>query len=236
MAVIYLVFNEGYTATAGEDWMRPALATEALRLARLLSSVARDEPEVFGLQALLELQASRFAARLDDHGEPVLLESQDRTRWDQSMIQRGLVALQQAEHLAATGQPVGQYFLQAAIAAQHARSEHAENTNWRRIAMLYDLLAGAAPGPTIEVNRAVAYGRAFGPEAGMAVLDALDSAALRDSPLVPSVRADLFERSGQHRMASETFAEVAKLSRNASERAVLRRRAAENLAQSRHSH
>ncbi|MEX5274458.1 sigma-70 family RNA polymerase sigma factor [Kocuria sp. CPCC 205235] len=236
MAVIYLVFNEGYSATAGEDWMRPALATEALRLARLLSSVARDEPEVLGLQALLELQASRFAARLDDHGEPVLLESQDRTRWDQSMIQRGLVALQQAEHLAATGQPVGQYFLQAAIAAQHARSEHAENTNWRRIAMLYDLLAGAAPGPTIEVNRAVAYGRAFGPEAGMAVLDALDSAALRDSPLVPSVRADLFERSGQHRMASETFAEAAKLSRNASERAVLRRRAAENLAQSRHSH
>lgn len=131
---------------------------------------------------------------------------------------------------------MGQYFLQAAIAAQHARSEHAENTNWCRIALLYDLLAGAAPGPIIEVNRAVAYGRAFGPEVGMAVLDALDSAALRDSPLVLSVRADLFERSGQHRMASETFAAAAKLSRNASERAVLRRRAAENLAQSRHSH
>ena len=205
MAVIYLIFNEGYAATAGEDWMRPDLANEAMRLARMLADLAPDEPEVLGLQALLELQGSRMAARLDEHGAPVLLEAQDRTRWDQLLIKRGLAALRQAELLAGRGKPVGKYFLQASIAAQHARAKRADETDWRRIAALYDVLAGAAPGPVVEVNRAVAHGRAFGPDAGLAVLAALDADALGDSPLVPSVRGDLLERAGLHAEAAEAF-------------------------------
>jgi RNA polymerase sigma factor (sigma-70 family) len=229
MAVIYLIFNEGYTATAGEDWMRPDLASEAMRLARMLVAVAPDEPEVRGLQALLEIQGSRMAARIDEHGAPVLLEEQDRTRWDRLLIRRGLAALHEAEQLAARGKPVGKYFLQASIAAQHARAERAEDTSWRRIASLYDVLADAAPGPIVEVNRAVAYGRAFGPDAGLAVLEELDTRALGDSPLIPSVRADLLERAGLHAQASEAFTEAAARSRNTGERAVLHRRAELNL-------
>jgi RNA polymerase sigma factor (sigma-70 family) len=228
MAVIYLIFNEGYTATAGDAWMRPDLANEATRLARMLAALAPDEPEVLGLQALLEIQGSRTAARLDESGEPVLLEAQDRTRWDRLLIRRGLAALQRAEELAARGTPVGTYFLQASIAAQHARAERAEDTSWRRIAALYDVLAGAAPGPVVEVNRAVAHGRAFGPDAGLAVLDAVDEGALGDSPLVPSVRGDLLERASRHEQAAEAFSDAAARTRNESERALLRRRAQHN--------
>ncbi len=230
MAVIYLVFNEGYSATAGEDWMRPDLANEAMRLARMLAALAPDEPEVLGLQGLLELQGSRLTARLDEHGAPVLLEAQDRTRWDQLLIKRGMAALQQAERLAARGKPVGKYFLQASIAAQHARAKRAEETDWRRIAALYDVLADAAPGPVVEVNRAVAHGRAFGPDAGLAVLAGLEADALGESALVPSVRGDLLERAGMHPEAAEAFTEAVARTRNEGERAVLRRRAELNRA------
>ena len=228
MAVIYLIFNEGYTATAGDDWMRPDLANEAIRLARMLAALAPDEPEVLGLQALLEIQGSRIPARLDDDRAPVLLEAQDRTRWDQLMIRRGLAALDKAKQLAASGSPVSRYFLQASIAAEHARAGRAEDTDWPRIAQLYDVLAGAAPGAVVEVNRAVAHGRAYGPLAGLAVLDQVDTDSLGDSPLVPSVRGDLFERAGLHARASEEFTEAASRTANAGERTVLQRRADEN--------
>ena len=228
MAVIYLVFNEGYSATAGPDWMRPDLANEAMRLARMLAALAPDEPEAHALQALLELQGSRMRARLDRHGRPVLLESHDRTRWDQLLVRRGLAALRRAETLAARGRPVGRYYLQAAIAAQHARAMRAEDTDWRRIAGLYDVLARAAPGPVVEVNRAVAHGRAYGPAAGLAVLDELDETARGDSHKVPSVRGDLLERAGRQAEAGAAFTEAAARTRNEGERAVLRRRAEEN--------
>jgi len=231
MAVIYLIFNEGYAATAGEDWMRPDLAHEAMRLARMLAVVAGDEPEVLALQALLEIQGARIPARLDEEGVPVLLEAQDRSRWDRLLIRRGLGALEQAELLAARGKPVGKYFLQASIAAQHARAARAEDTDWPRIARLYDVLADAAPGPVVEVNRAVAHGRAFGPDAGLAVLDALNSTVLDDSPLVPSVRGDLLERAGRHAGARAAFTEAAARSSNESERAILRGRAEANRAE-----
>jgi RNA polymerase sigma factor (sigma-70 family) len=227
MAVVYLIFNEGYTATAGDDWMRPGLALEATRLARMLASLAPDEPEVLGLQALLELQGSRVRARLSPTGEPVLLEDQDRSQWDRLMIRRGLAALARASTLAASGTPVGRYFLQASIAAEHARAATAADTDWVRIASLYDVLAGAAPGPVVEVNRAVAHGRAYGPTAGLDVLAAVDPADLSDSPLVPSVRGDLLEREGSYADAAAAFEVAASLTRNEGERALLERRAAE---------
>jgi RNA polymerase sigma factor (sigma-70 family) len=228
MAVIYLIFNEGYTATNGEEWMRPDLADEAIRLARMLAALTPDEPEVLGLQALLEIQGSRMPARLDDEGAPVLLETQDRALWDQLLIRRGTVALEEARRLAASGAPVGRYFLQASIAAQHARAVRVEDTDWRRIAELYDVLGRAAPGAIVEVNRAVAHGRAYGPEAGLAVLQAMDVDALGGSPMVPSVTGDLLERAGLHEQARVAFIEAASRTANASERTVLLRRANRN--------
>jgi predicted RNA polymerase sigma factor len=229
MAVIYLIFNEGYSATAGDDWTRPDLAHEAMRLARMLAALAPKEPEVLGLQALLEIQGSRMRARINEDGEPVLLEAQDRSRWDPLLIRRGLNALQEAERLAALGRPVGKYFLQASIASVHARASRAEDTDWRRIAALYDVLAEAAPGSVVEVNRAVAHGRAFGPDAGLAVLEKVDAAELGDSPLLASVRGDLLERAGQHAAAAQAFTEAVAHTRNEGERTLLQRRAATNL-------
>ena len=230
MAVIYLIFNEGYTATAGQEWMRPDLANEAIRLARMLAALAPDEPEVLALQALLEIQGSRMPARLDEDGAPVLLEAQDRRLWDQLLIRRGMAALEKAQRLTAHGAPVGRYFLQASIAAQHARAKRAEDTDWRRIAQLYDVLARAAPGAVVEVNRAVAHGRAYGPDAGLAVLEELDGDSLGDSPLIPSVRGDLLERAGLHAEAQEAFTDAASRTKNAGERTVLQRRADRNRA------
>lgn len=227
MAVVYLIFNEGYTATAGDDWMRPELTNEAIRLARMLANLMPDEPEVHGLQALLEMQASRSAARVDAEGRPVLLDDQDRSLWDELLIRRGLAALERAERLAARGRPVGRYYLQAAIAAQHARATSPEETDWRVIAKLYDVLAEAAPGPVVEVNRAVAHGRASGPAAGMAILDRLPDGALDGSHLLPSVRGDLLARAGRHEEAAASFREAASLTRNESEQALLLARAEE---------
>lgn len=228
MAVIYLIFNEGYSATAGEDWMRPDLCQEAIRLSRLLATMVPDEPEVHGLQALLEIQASRTPARTDAEGRPVLLEDQDRSRWDELLIRRGLAALEQAELLAARGKPVGRYYLQAAIASRHARAATPEATDWKSIASLYDVLAEVAPGPVVEVNRAVAHGRAFDPGAGLAVLDDLPAGALAGSHLVPSVRGDLLARLGRHDEAAAAFREAAARTQNASERDLLSARAEES--------
>jgi RNA polymerase sigma factor (sigma-70 family) len=222
MSVVYLVFNEGYSATAGADWARPELCHEALRLARMLAALVPGEPEVHGLQALLELQASRLPARTGPDGQPVLLEAQDRGRWDQLLLRRGLAALDRAHAL---DEPVGPYVLQAALAACHARARRAEDTDWARIAQLYDLLATAAPGPVVEVNRAVAHGRAFGPEAGLAVLDAVDEASVAESHLLLSVRADLLSRSGRAQEAAGMFRAAAARTRNESERSLLLQRA-----------
>jgi RNA polymerase sigma factor (sigma-70 family) len=227
MAVVYLIFNEGYSATAGEDWMRPDLCREAIRLARMLAQMVPDEPEAHGLQALLEIQASRTQARSDADGSPVLLDDQDRRQWDQRLIRRGLAALERAELLAARGRPVGRYYLQAAIASRHARAARPEDTDWRSIASLYDVLAEVAPGPVVEVNRAGAHGRAVEPGAGLAVLEALPADALAGSHLVPSVRGDLLARLGRHDEAAAAFREAATLTRNNSERRVLTARADE---------
>jgi RNA polymerase sigma factor (sigma-70 family) len=228
MAVIYLIFNEGYSATAGDDWMRPELCQEAIRLARMLAHMVPDEPEAHGLQALLELQASRTHARSDAEGNAVLLDDQDRGRWDQLLIRRGLDALERAELLAARGRPVGRYYLQAAIASRHARATRPEDTDWKSIASLYDVLAEVAPGPVVEVNRAVAHGRAFEPGAGLAVLEAIPADALGGSHLVPSVRGDLLARLGRHAEAAAAFREAAALTGNNSERALLTARAEES--------
>lgn len=225
MTVVYLVFTEGYVATGGDDWARPDLCHEALRLARMLAVMVPDEPDIQALQALLELQASRLPARVGADGAAVLLEDQDRSRWDQLLLRRGLSALERAEALAAGGHEVGSMFLQAAIAACHARAKRAVETDWQRIAMLYDVLAETAPGDIVEVNRAVAHGRAHGPEAGLAVLDALESDALPGSPLPHAVRGDLLEGLGRPEEAAAAFRRAADLTDNAAERALLLRRA-----------
>jgi RNA polymerase sigma factor (sigma-70 family) len=220
MAVIYLVFNEGYAATAGTSWMRTDLCLEAMRLARMLAALAPGDAEVHGLQALLELQASRLHARTSSSGEPVLLDEQDRARWDHLLIRRGLAALARAE---SSGQPVGVYTVQAAIAACHARARRAEDTDWSRIAALYDLLSSAGDNPAVEVNRAVAHGRAFGPSAGLAVLDAVEPS----SYTWHAVRGDLLSRAGRSDEATDAFRTAASLTRNEAERDLLLRRSDE---------
>jgi len=222
MAVIYLVFNEGYTATAGDDWMRPELCYEALRLARTLATLAPRDTEVHGLQALLELQASRLPARTGPDGEPVLLEAQDRSRWDGLLVRRGFAALDRAQAL---GAPVGPYVLQAALAACHARARRAEDTDWARIAGLYDVLATVTPSAVVELNRAVAHGRAGGADAGLAVLDRVDDSDLPESHLLLSVRGDLLARAGRHAEAADTFRRAAARTGNQQERTVLLGRA-----------
>jgi predicted RNA polymerase sigma factor len=225
LEVVYLVFNEGYTATAGDDWMRPALIEEALRLGRMLAELAPAEPEAHGLAALMELQASRAKARVDAAGRPVLLLDQDRSRWDRLLIRRGLAALQRAEALA--GSP-GPYLLQAAIAACHARAATAGDTDWARIAELYGVLAQVSPSPVVELNRAVAVGMAFGPAAGLDLIDALrDERALQDYQWLPSVRGDLLAKLGRRAEARAEFERAAGLARNARERELLLQRARE---------
>ena len=224
LEVVYLVFNEGYAATAGEEWMRPELCNDALRLGRMLAELAPEEPEVHGLVALMEIQASRMRARSGPGGEPVLLLDQDRSRWDQLLIRRGLTALERSESL---GSPLGPYALQAAIAACHARARRPEDTDWGRIAALYDALAQLAPSPVVELNRAVAVAMAFGPEAGLELVDRLaGEPSLRAYHLLPSVRGDLLARLGRRVEARAEFERAASLTQNARERRLLRERAA----------
>jgi RNA polymerase sigma factor (sigma-70 family) len=223
LEVVYLVFNEGYSATAGEDWMRPALCEEALRLGRILAELAPKEPEVHGLVALMEIQASRAPARIGPSGEPILLLDQDRARWDHLLVRRGLAALERAETLSGA---LGPYALQAAIAACHARARTAAETDWARIAALYDALAQIAPSPVVELNRAVAVAMAFGPAEGLALVDALLSEpSLKNYHLLPAVRGDLLAKLGRADEARAEFERAASLTRNARERKLLLDRA-----------
>lgn len=223
LEVVYLIFNEGYTATSGGDWARPALCEEAMRLGRVLAGLAPREPEVHGLVALMEIQASRLHARVGRDGAPVLLLDQDRSRWDRLLIRRGLAGLKRAQKL---GGAVGNYALQAAIAACHARAVHADDTDWARIASLYARLAEIAPSPVVELNRAVAVSMAEGPQAGLALVDGLrDADALRDYHLLPSVRGDLLFKLGRRSEARAEFERAASLTGNAREAALLRQRA-----------
>jgi RNA polymerase sigma factor (sigma-70 family) len=223
LQVIYLVFNEGYSATAGDEWLRPALCEDALRLGRILAGLVPNEAEVHGLVALMEIQASRTAARVRPNGEPVLLLDQDRSRWDQLLIHRGLAALSRAESLSASR---GSYTLQAAIAACHARAHTADATDWRRIAELYGQLAELTRSPIVELNRAVAVSMAFGPAQGLELVDAVrDQPALRDYHLLPAVRADLLAKLGRAREARAELERAASLTRNERERALLMERA-----------
>src|SRR2546425_1020541 len=224
LEVIYLIFNEGYSATAGEDWVRPALCEDALRLGRILAELAPTEPEVHGLVALMEIQASRLKARVGPAGQPILLLDQDRARWDRLLIRRGLAALERAEQLAGA---LGPYTLQAAIAACHARARTGEDTDWTRITALYDALAQLTPSPIVELNRAVAYAMAFGPAAGLEIVDALTSEpALASYHLLPSVRGDFLAKLGRFGEARAEFERAASLTRNAPERTLLLERAA----------
>ncbi|MDR6869739.1 RNA polymerase sigma factor (sigma-70 family) [Bosea sp. BE125] len=224
LEVVYLIFNEGYAATAGDDWVRPALCEEAMRLGRILAERAPLEPEVHGLVALMELQASRLRARLGPNGEPILLLDQNRARWDQLLIGRGLKALERAQRL--TGATPGPYLLQAALAACHARARTAEETDWRRIAALYAVLAAINPSPIVELNRAVAVSMAEGPAAGLVLVEALaDEPALRSYHLLPSVRGDLLAKLGRYGEAAAAFDHAVTLTRNAKERALMAERA-----------
>jgi RNA polymerase sigma factor (sigma-70 family) len=223
LRVVYLIFNEGYSATTGEDWMRPALCYEALRLGRILGELAPAEPEVHGLVALMELHASRTRARTGPTGEPIPLLEQNRGRWDQLLIRRGYAALLRAERI---GRPPGPYVLQAAIAACHAQARTAEQTDWERIARLYELLGQLTPTPVVELNRAVAVAMAFGPATGLEIVDKLASEpSLRDYHLLPSVRGDLLAKLGRSGEAQAEFQRAAALARNARERALLLDRA-----------
>jgi RNA polymerase sigma-70 factor (ECF subfamily) len=224
LEVVYLIFNEGYSATAGDEWMRPALCEDALRLGRILAGLAPQEPEVHGLVALMEIQASRMRARTRPNGEPILLLEQDRSRWDQLLIRRGLAALQRAENLHGA---LGPYALQAAIAACHARAKVAEETDWARIAAIYGALAQLTPSPVIELNRAVAVGMAFGPAAGLEIADRLRSEPLFASyHLLPAVLGDLLLKLDRRDEAIAEFERAASLTRNAREREMLLERAA----------
>lgn len=223
LEVVYLVFNEGYTATAGSDWMRPDLAQEALRLGRMLAGIAPREPEVHGLVALMELQASRMAARTDREGRPILLADQDRARWDPLLIRRGITALDRAQAL---GGERGMYALQAAIAACHARVRHSQDTDWARIAWLYGQLMQVAPSPVVELNRAVAVSMSEGPAAGLAIVDALRAnPSLKRYQWLPSVRGDLLAKLGRREEARAEFLQAAELAANGRERELLLARA-----------
>jgi RNA polymerase sigma factor (sigma-70 family) len=232
LEVLYLIFNEGYSATAGDDWMRPALCEEALRLGRILAELAPNEGEVQGLVALMEIQASRLGARSGKSGEPILLLDQDRSRWNRVLIGRGLAALERAEKLSKkNGGALGLYALQAAIAACHARARTAAETDWKRIASLYDALAQVLPSPVVELNRAVAVSMAFGPAAGLKLVDALVSdGMLENYHLLPSVRGDLLVKLGRSAEARLEFEHAAALTQNARERELLLKRASASIA------
>jgi RNA polymerase sigma factor (sigma-70 family) len=225
LEVVYLIFNEGYSATSGDDWMRPALCEDALRLGRVLAELAPHEPEIHGLVALMEIQASRSAARVSTSGEPILLLDQNRSRWDQLLIRRGLAALGRAEAVR-SARSIGPYSLQAAIAACHARARVPEETDWQQIVALYEELGRVSPSPVVELNHAVAVAMAFGPAAGLELVDALISeGSLANYHLLPSVRGDLLQRLGRMDEARQEFGRAAALTRNARERDLLMRRA-----------